>query len=54
MVSFYTDTANPPKPAKIENYFIVPFDFQALNFKKAQFTPFNTACLEYRHFRKLT
>jgi len=44
---------NLPAPTKTANYFIARLDFSALNFKKAQFTRFNTACLEYRHFCKL-
>ena len=44
----------PPCPIKIAIYLIAKLDFQALNFKKAQFTLFNTACLEYRYFRMLT
>jgi len=36
------------------NYFIAELDFSALNFKKAQFSGFNTACVAYRHFYKLT
>jgi len=43
-----------PYPVKIENYFIAILDFLMLNFKKAQFTRFNTACFEDRHFYKLT
>ena len=46
--------ANPLYPVKIANYFIAQLEFQVLNFKKAQFTRFNIACFEYRHFRKLT
>jgi hypothetical protein len=43
-----------PYTVKIENYFIAGLDFQALNFKKAQFTRFNTAWFGYRHYRTLT
>jgi hypothetical protein len=46
--------AIPLHPVKIANFFIAQLEFLELNFKKAQFTRFSAACLEFRHFRKLT